>query len=162
MKLIHYTEKPFKFDWDYKYKDSRLSAPDKPDGLWFSVEHETEDYYGWADWCQDNNFRLNGLENKYNIQVSDKASILELTSIEDMLEFNEIYGIPFETPMTELFGETARVNEIKWDQVYERYDGICIYPYHWQARMDDPVLLVLRLGLQFGLYLEFKCYNRGD
>ena len=132
MQLIHYSKQPFKFSRDHVFREQ---IPMKPKGLWFSIEHEIEDYFGWKDWCQTEGWNLDGLQYESIIELEPDATILELRTIEEMCQFTQNYGIIEDTGIL-LSGE-PRIMYVRWDLVREKYQGIFIYPYHYQLRLSN-------------------------
>ena len=137
MELIHYTKEPFTLaprEYQQRHDDFM-----KPNGLWFSIENKEEDYYGWKEWCEDSEFRLEALEYKYLIQLADNAHILELTNLVDMFRFNKEYSIPenitWDRSNKLLYEPTAY--KIKWNEIRAKYQGIFIYPYHYELRLRN-------------------------
>ena len=138
MQLIHYSKEPFKFSRDHVFREQ---IPMKPKGLWFSIEHETEDYFGWKDWCQSEGWRLDGLQYESIIELESDASILELRTIKEMYQFNEDYGvIEVDRRFRNPFSNSDDIIYIDWDRVYEKYQGIFIYPYHHTLRLENNFL----------------------
>lgn len=50
-------------------------------GLWAVKNNST---YGWKEWCQENDFRIDKLDTKFEFMLSDDANILELTTPDDL------------------------------------------------------------------------------
>ena len=110
----------------------------KPTGFWVSIEHPTEDYFGWKDWCQSEEWNQDGLQYKAIINVDPEASVLELPTIQDMYRFNKDYGVLEEDRrMRNPWSNSNDLMYIDWDQVYEKYSGIFIYPYHHTLRLEN-------------------------
>lgn len=120
MKLIHYTDTPFTFDRKFKYCPNRyITEMTKPNGLWVSVEGETD----WKEWCERENFRLDCLKTAYEVKLRNDAHILHLNTEEKVFELIERY------PYAPIKGT------IDWDKISRTYQGIIIAPYQWKARL---------------------------
>lgn len=114
----------------------------KPRGLWLSDESES----GWKDWCESERFHLDRLASRTEFQFSESANILHLTSVEEVLEFNDEWQkSPEKNPYL------VRIN---WGGLSEVYDGILITPYHrpwnvylptWYYGWDVPSACVWNL-----------------
>ena len=131
MKLKHYTWTP-KFDlirdWDYLTSDTRS---DKPSGFWVSVEGEDD----WKSWCLSEDFRLECLENEFDVILSESANILHLSSVEELLKFTQDYR---DSSMDSEFDISTNHEyniAIRWTDLYSQYDGIIIAPYQWACRL---------------------------
>lgn len=106
------------------YSKSRLSllepviqshAPHhKPLGLWVSVDE------AWKEWCESEEFHLEGLKYETEIVLNEDAKILYLTDAQDVDSFTDKYGANL----------TSEIYWINWDKVArEGYQGIIINPY---------------------------------
>lgn len=113
MILTHFSVKNWKFDPKRFYL---WSGHFKPVGLWLSDESD----FGWKEWCEAENFHLERLESATDFIIKDSANILRISSIEEALEFNDIWS---NTNKDRYF------NSPKWDEVSKAYDGILITPY---------------------------------
>lgn len=116
--LCHYSEKPFIFNPQKTYSQEDHF---KPVGLWLSVEGEN----GWKEWCETENFHLNGLTFKTIFELSPDANILHITSEAELDNFSKIFALP---------NSKHDLRSINWHNVKNLYDGIIIAPYIWQRR----------------------------
>ena len=86
----------------------------KPFGLWYAIGT------GWIDWVKDN---MPEWEREYAFVLDiDESRLLKIDNYQDLQAFNEEYGI--------------EGNYIDWDKVSQKYGGIEIAPYIYQARYD--------------------------
>ncbi len=122
MTLCHYSVEPFAFD------PSRTYAPRdhfKPAGLWLSVDgDESRD---WKEWCEVEEFRLDGLAHRTEFVLTPDANVLHLASVGAIREFTQTYLDKGYAPVGD---------QINWTRVAELYDGIMIAPYQWACRND--------------------------
>lgn len=128
MKLKHYSVSPnfnFQKEWDYSVFSVRRG--DKPNGFWVSVEGEDD----WRNWCEAEEWRIESLDNEYDVVLSDFANILYLNSAQDILEFTIEY---LDTESNPLPWKSTRY--ILWDDLRKKYDGIIIAPYQWSCSMS--------------------------
>lgn len=130
MKLIHFTEKKFNYDPFFVHpqiKDGKISTnPDnrfKPAGLWLSDEDE----FGWKEWCEGEQFRMECFEYAYQITLHDNNNVLFLRDENDLADLNRKYRSP----------ESEVVNWVNWNKVMEDFDGIVISPYQWSLRLES-------------------------
>lgn len=59
MTLYHYSSEPHQLDLSRTY--DQAGDLNKPRGLWLSAECGTEEQYGWRDWCEGEEWNLDGL-----------------------------------------------------------------------------------------------------
>lgn len=118
MILTHYTADPFTFDPERTYpREARHNG--KPQGLWLSDDSDR----GWADWCRDEDWGLDGLQHATPFEV-DLTRMLVLASTDDLRAFTETYRL-------ERDGDSVLLSyiQINWAWVAAMYDGILITPY---------------------------------
>ncbi len=127
MQLIHYSNKKLKkvesrFDWiaDPSYDNF------KPHGLWVS---DKSSEYCWEWWCRNEGFRLRDLRYKTLIKLKDNANILILDSIEKIRDFTDEF-------IDEKFFYKYRNEQLNWQSVAKKYDGVIITPYQWDLRYE--------------------------
>jgi len=86
----------------------------KPFGLWYAIGTEWIDWvrYERPDWERDHAFVLD----------VDESRLLKINNYNDLQRFNEEYGI--------------EGYYIDWEKVSEKYGGIEIAPYIYQARYE--------------------------
>lgn len=84
----------------------------KPYGLWFAPNDEWLEFCTgrYPNWIYNNNFRL-----KIN-----RANILIIDNVNDLIKFNLLYGIL----------NNYNRNSINWEFVAKKYDGIFINNYN--------------------------------
>jgi hypothetical protein len=104
---------------------AKWGRSDKPGGLWVSVEGEDD----WAHWCESDSFRIGSI--CHEVVLSFSANLLLLTCCSDIDNFSFHYGI------RSLHHVGALIDQIKWDVVAERYQGIVIAPYVVEKRFSD-------------------------
>ena len=150
MKIIHYSRDPIdNLDKSYDYQNTHTERTmwAKPSGLWVSIE----DGYGWMDWCQENQFRIEQLTYQYQIELDWNSNIMKLETSDDIMNFTQEYwwnpsewmrsmqlsgrdNIPKKSyPPCDKFEDYR--GAIRWDLVKERYQGIIIAPYQWDCRL---------------------------
>lgn len=148
MKLIHYSKN--KIDKLIKNfhceKYINFVSGYKPVGFWVSVKKD------WGKWCEDEEFKLDNLEYKYNVKLKKIANLLILKSEKEINDFTDKYGKDFIFNNIDLvekfyeiqhkaFYETFKkkmeksIFSINWEKLREEYDGIIISPYQWSCRM---------------------------
>ena len=96
----------------------------KPKGFWYGIGDS------WISWVKGNMPEWEG-NYLYEVKVnSDK--ILHMSTYEELAEFTTKFGcsiVPSTLP-------TERLVYIDWRPIAERWDGIEISPYIWDARHD--------------------------
>ena len=131
MEFIHYSQEPL----EYWRPISYIHWPDyKPAGMWFSVENikNHEDDQTWKTWCESEEFSLHRLKYKHRLELSEDANLLLLNTSKKMLDFTKNYGKGLLTKIPRY------LNYVNWPEVVKIYDGIAIYPYFWQFRLESP------------------------
>ncbi len=126
MKRKHYSKEPLIFRHGVDISNDTNEQPsrfDKPKGFWYSCEHEC-DLYGWFEWCIDESFRIECLTNVTELDLS-QLNILSLTNDSEIKAFRSQYRAE------------AYYKTIDWDKVSKQYDGIEIYPYSWDLRLNE-------------------------
>ena len=99
----------------------------KPKGFWISVEGNDD---GWREWCEGEEFNLEGLAHRTDIELAPNANILWLRDAWKIDEVTARYeGLPYPTITT--------YRQIDWRPIAEQYQGIIIAPYHWSRRLCD-------------------------
>lgn len=134
MRLIHYTDRPINVLEDRKYSQSALYWQAKPNGLWISVEDIGEkipNNYNWKEWCESENFRIEALAISYEIILKEGANILHLKSVEEIEEFTKLYPLKKRG-----WDDEWDTNELDWDEIKKKYQGIIISPYQWACRLS--------------------------
>ena len=128
MKYIHYSRKHnISLDPTMEYKQ-RVGF--KPRGLWFCSKLDLYDV-GWEDWCRWNQFSLEGLKYRYEIELESDANIFLCTSIADLYNFTADYAVDD--------GSGPYDRSIDWQKVAKACDGIIVAPYQKKIR-DHPKL----------------------
>src|ERR1017187_6794495 len=124
MNLYHYSAKPFTLDNERIYTQDVSNF--KPRGLWLSAEEGTRDDLGWKQWCEGEEYNVEGLAHRTKISLRS-AEILIIDDADALDAFTSAYrltGSPRDT-----------LRAIDWSRVVARYDGILIAPYIWERRM---------------------------
>lgn len=79
---IHYGHSSFDRNLFCGIKNREMGA--KPwGGLWASPVDAKN---GWSDWCIGEHFRLNQLKENFNFTLSDKAKVLHLYDVEQLID----------------------------------------------------------------------------
>lgn len=124
MNFYHYSAKPFTLDKTQAYPQA--AGDFKPQGLWLSVEDDSEESFGWKQWCEGEDFFLDGLANRAQVVLCADARLLLIDNVAALDAFTAEY---------KLVGALAILRSIDWPRVAERYDGIVIAPYMWERRL---------------------------
>lgn len=140
-KLFHYSKEEIeRININFcPNKSWQEEASFKPNGFWFSVEEDPDDY-SWFDWCKAENFRLKNLKYKHAVIISPEAKILHLNSVADIERFSHEYfaNDPFESFRQSYFGrKETYIYLINWKNVQKFYDGIIISPYQFSCRLHS-------------------------
>jgi hypothetical protein len=86
----------------------------KPKGLWYGINTS------WIDWVSS---EMPSWESEFiHIITLDSSSMLQINNIEELSEFTSIYS----------YEDGEYIN---WQEVANKYSGIEINPYIWEARM---------------------------
>ncbi len=132
MAYYHYSEKLFKLDKGFNYKerhkDNLFFLKYKPQGLWISVDDD------WEEWCKDSEFALERLKYRYKVNVLPSANILLLETADQIDAFSK----EFVLPEGEKFQDFNFF--IDWDRVSEDYQGLIVSPYQWDCRLNPFTL----------------------
>ncbi|MGA7329115.1 MAG: hypothetical protein WBX25_32665, partial [Rhodomicrobium sp.] len=120
--LLHYSAILLKEITSFAQQEL-LSAYGKPKGLWVSVESDEENWLGWREWCQIEQFALDKFEHATRIHLKDDAEIKLVSDDKGISEFNEqfsraIPGYPDDGP-----------RGIDWKYVTKSWSGMIISPY---------------------------------
>ena len=101
--------------------NNQMSSTQKPEGFWYSCEHE------WLDWVRAEMPHRDD-EHYYNIKLN-YDNILQISNFEELLAFSEEYGIGKEFCIA-----------IDWKRVAKKYAGIEICPYQDDGRYEHKTL----------------------
>lgn len=135
--LIHYSSVPVEHLDDREYlnwcPDPHVPEGEtnyyKPDGLWVSVDGNGD---GWKDWIEREGLSLNfqdRLKYAHKVIIQADANILCISSLSEMLDFNETYKYYYQYR-----GVTYLFRTIHWDKVAAAYQGVIIAPYCYECR----------------------------
>ena len=113
MEFLHYSSHLLTKIEDREYL-KKQDEDVKPYGFWFTPEIENN----WKDWCKSENFSLESLNYKYQLEI-DLTNILKLETFEQILEFSKRF---------------KNRHTLDWKKVSSLYSGILITPYIWKAR----------------------------
>lgn len=128
MTLCHYSATPFALDSTRRYQQEPEQM--KPNGLWLSAEDDDpEESYGWRQWCEGNDFNLDGLAHRVEVELTADARILRLDSAQHIRWFTREYG-------RQPLATWDSLRAIDWCLVASRHQGILIAPYQWECRLD--------------------------
>lgn len=137
MQLVHYSEYPIRHLFNIRQKNREIMNS-KPAGLWVSPDSEE----GWKQWCLDQNFAIERLKYRYEIDLVENPNILFIGEIKELDEFCKIYKVEKchfqeecwkrEKSLFKKLGihREDPVYSIDWELVGDEYDGIIISP--WQ------------------------------
>lgn len=64
--------------------DKKYRRRDKPFGLWASPVNAK---YGWKEWCEDEEWRLDRLDESFEFSLLPEAEILTINKLEDAADF---------------------------------------------------------------------------
>lgn len=105
----------------------------KPKGFWVSVEGNGD---GWSDWCRDEGFHTETLENAHEVTLAADAKILWIRTVEELDAFSEQWRIQpdWADPIQRKWHHLE--TKIDWEAVTRRWQGIIITPYLWGRRLD--------------------------
>jgi hypothetical protein len=145
MEFSHYSHIPFEFDntRTYDQLDER-GGYGKPRGFWLSVDGPDD----WKEWCEGNEWRLDGLAYRVAFTVSPDADVRVITSVDELREFHDEFKVP---PV-----HVALHPMIDWVKVAERYDGIIIAPYLWSIRLDLDLFFYYGWDCASGCFWNLK------
>lgn len=106
----------------------------KPVGFWVSVAGE----WDWPGWCESEEFNMQGLAVRHDVQLSPSAQILLLSSVEEIDDFTTRYGWSKGKSFAQpgLPAHHWVESGIDWHRVAADYDGIIITPYQWERRLE--------------------------
>jgi hypothetical protein len=103
--------------------ESEQKMGQKPQGFWISVDDNGE---GWADWCRDNDYRVEHLTHIHNVELHSDAYIILINNEKEIDTFHNAHKVTWAGPY----------DWIDWKSVAKKYQGIIIAPYLWSRRMD--------------------------
>jgi hypothetical protein len=121
VKLYHFSGKKINFDPNRKYTEEEDNGF-KPHGLWVSDESD----FGWAKWCDGENWNLEGFKYGVRVDISDFSNILIITNPDDLRSFDKKYR-------RKLY---SCFDVIDWTNVKKIYGGIIITPYIYSCRFE--------------------------
>jgi hypothetical protein len=122
-RLVHFSEEPLEFDASRSYPQPDGDPFRKPTGLWLSDESG----YGWREWCEGEEFHLEGLAHATPFEC-DTSTWCVLKSSDEILEFSRkfrVHIVDFAFPT------------IDWRDVKKEFGGILVTPYDWKLRLDS-------------------------
>lgn len=90
--------------------DKKYRRRDKPFGLWASPVNAE---LGWKEWCEDEEWRLDKLDESFEFSLSPEAKILTINKLEDAADF-----------LLELRMHGIRVQALDLPMIYDRYDAM--------------------------------------
>lgn len=118
MILTHHSAEPLVMEWDRTYPVHLYNG--KPGGFWLSDDSE----YGWAEWCQAEQFALDSLAHRTQFRV-DTSRVLHLSTAMAVVEFGREHR---ET------GPDVWWPWVDWAPVREQWAGVVITPYQRSVR----------------------------
>jgi hypothetical protein len=123
MRLLHYTAAPFIFDPHRAYRQDHGM---KPAGLWLSAEDDTDDSFGWRDWSAREDFQLADLTYCTQLALRPGVNVLHIDTAAGLRAFGRRFHRDYH----------GCRGFIDWAAVAGIYQGLIIYPYQWQVRLD--------------------------
>ena len=118
MTLVHFSAKPLTKVYS---TFGQQKIDNKPVGLW--VSDEANPSTGWAEWCRNNEVRVECLAVATEVKLARDHRCLIIGSPEELDQFALRFGC-----------NSARWRaggKIDWRQVAQQYQGIIITPYLW-------------------------------
>lgn len=138
MRYYHWASGPVKL----RKMDYPQSGHPKPNGLWFDVNEE------WEQWCRAVEFRPDTLRYRHTVTILDTSRILFLRNAEDIDKFTREYKRDLFGSIqllqsdedidkfsreygSDLIGDIQQQfsNYVAWAEVAEKHSGIIIAPY---------------------------------
>ncbi len=109
--------------------DKKYRRLDKPNGLWASP---IDAKYGWKEWCENEEFRLEGLEESFEFTLSPEAKILRIEKLSDATDyFIADRRIDYANTLI------TTVYSLNLPLIYDRYDAMeVILSNDWQTFHD--------------------------
>lgn len=115
MKYIHYGSSeltPILFNKNLK--DNELL--NKPNGgLWASPIGE--EYFTWKDWCEENDFHLDSLNESFTFELRDPSKIFTIKRPEDIIKLDKLGLLSKGTNAFDTY-------YINWNKMVKLYDGV--------------------------------------
>lgn len=122
MIYTHYSHNIFELDRNHRYWNTHFI---KPGGLWISKDGESS----WDHWCASEEFGIG--DHKYELTLLKNNNLLHLCDYADLTNFTNQYK-KADDPRFEGLGSMW----IDWDRVKQGYQGLMIFPYCWEARLE--------------------------
>lgn len=91
--------------------DNKYRRGDKPFGLWASPVNAK---YGWKEWCEDEEWRLDRLNESFEFSLSPEAKILTINKLEDAADFL----------IVDHAGMYSTQYYLNLPMIYDRYDAM--------------------------------------
>lgn len=120
IKYIHYGHSKFA-PLLFKPVQNQLCLPKPTGGFWAS---RTDSDSGWAEWCGNNDFHLEKLEEKFIFTLKPESKILVIKSCEEVDKLKKVYPLSQDT-----FPTGSNIGILGWTYLdYEKiaadYDAI--------------------------------------
>lgn len=130
MRLVKYSAEPLVFDptWTYDDRHEIAAAVGKPRGFWLS----DEDDWGWRDWCEAEEWNMDGLAHATEFRLTPGANVLHIATDDEF----EAFGAEYRVPAYPGLAGVSRLEAIDWARLRTEYDGIIISPYQNARRFD--------------------------
>jgi hypothetical protein len=128
--LVHYSKEPLLGVRQGQQMGS-LNDSFKPAGLWFSVDGYPNDMT-WPRWCQAEDFHVDCLQAGTEIVLTADHRVLHLSTKDEIRQFQARFrrdAVPKD-----------HLRVIDWAGVAEKFQGIIIAPYCFDARFEDGML----------------------
>lgn len=125
MKLVHYSAEPL---GELRVVE-QAGDTFKPRGLWVS-DDDCED--NWRAWCEGENFRLEALTHRTEIELKPGANVLVLETAFQIDEFTDKWHVAPPFPAS---GFHSRMF-IDWTGLRAHYAGMIVTPYIWSRRLS--------------------------
>lgn len=127
--LLHYSSSFVKPNLEIQRVIQQNRYAVKPKGLWLSVGT------AWKEWCEGEEFRLDGVRHCFAVTLSNDARILRLSNAESLDRFTDEYKCtpPWSTELP--VDQHPHLDAwIDWERVVQAWQGIIIDPYCHERR----------------------------
>jgi hypothetical protein len=157
MRLIHYTDMPIEVLEPRIYEQKKDSWKAKPTGFWFSVEisERLPNNYNWKEWCESEKFCLESLVFSYEITLKESANVLHLKTEQEILEFTKQFRLK-----TRYWDAEWDTDQLEWDEVKKKYQGIIISPYQWSCRLALETSWYYTWDCSSGCIWDLNCIEK--
>lgn len=131
--LIHYSKEPLG-----KLQLTTQSAVPayKPTGLWVSEETTG---WGWSDWCFTESFAIDRFKFATEVKLRKGHRVKHLSRADQLLALSRRFGSSYglSDHIWTGAGHTPPVARIDWRALARDWQGLLIFPYIDELRLDD-------------------------